>query len=56
MLGLWADDSARVGRGTDALDRETTILTLEEPAEPPRRFARIHPEATTAADPPATFT
>jgi len=47
--------TARVGRGTDALDREATVLTLEESGEQPRRFALIDPETTTAADPTSTF-
>jgi ADP-ribosyl-[dinitrogen reductase] hydrolase len=40
----WQSDpvvmTARVGRGTDALDRETTLLTLEEPTGP-RRYALV---------------
>lgn len=33
--------TARVGRGTDALDGEATVLTLAEPTGPPRRYALI---------------
>lgn len=47
--------TARIGRGTDALDREATVLTLEEPAEQPRRFALVRPDVTAAADPTAAF-
>jgi hypothetical protein len=41
----WRSDplvmTARVGRGTDALDREVTVLTLEDPPQRARRYALV---------------
>ncbi|WP_206686031.1 ADP-ribosylglycohydrolase family protein [Kribbella qitaiheensis] len=43
--------TARVGRGTDAIDGEATVLTLEAASERPRRFALVRADVTAAADP-----
>jgi ADP-ribosyl-[dinitrogen reductase] hydrolase len=33
--------TARVGRGTDVLDGEVTVLTMEDPSRPARRYALV---------------
>jgi ADP-ribosyl-[dinitrogen reductase] hydrolase len=43
--------TARVGRGTDALDGEATVLTLEGPPEQPRRYALVRRDVWNSDDP-----
>jgi ADP-ribosylglycohydrolase len=43
--------TARVGRGTDALDREVTVLTLDDPTRRARRYALIRRDVRDTDDP-----
>ena len=43
--------TARVGRGTDALNREVTVLTLEDPTGRARRYALIRRDVRDTEDP-----
>ncbi|HEU4946957.1 MAG TPA: ADP-ribosylglycohydrolase family protein [Kribbella sp.] len=43
--------TARVGRGTDALDGEATVLTLEDSTGGPRRYALIRRDVRDTDDP-----
>jgi len=43
--------TARVGRGTDALDGEVTVLTLEDPTGQARRYALVRRDVRDTDDP-----
>jgi ADP-ribosyl-[dinitrogen reductase] hydrolase len=43
--------TARVGRGTDVLDGEATVLTLDAPSEQPRRYALVRRNVWSSDDP-----
>jgi hypothetical protein len=43
--------TARVGRGTDALSREVTVLTLEDPTGQARRYALVRRDVRDTDDP-----
>ncbi|WP_346275449.1 hypothetical protein [Pseudonocardia sp.] len=43
--------TARVGRGTDALNRAVTVLTLEDPPQPDHRYALVRRNVQDTDDP-----
>jgi ADP-ribosyl-[dinitrogen reductase] hydrolase len=51
----WQSDplvmTARVGRGTDTLDRDATVLTLEDPPQRARRYALVRRNVQDTDDP-----